>query len=331
MSEITAHTLTGAPAIVLPKKLIILDATVLSTLMGCGRLTDFRFNHNLISINGKSNSLEVGNIVHKYMEVFYRSIANGMSKPQAHQHGMAAAELYARGCQYCTEYIATEENPFPKCGHRIDEYPGVHNTPDEPTKPYEVGWKWALTTCEQYREYYKNDFWVPLEAEVVKGQILYEDDEIRILWKAKFDLITDTNQSILPCDHKTMKQRRNTVSLNNQFMGQCLVLNTRSIIINKVGFQKTLKPEEKFERAMIPYSAKRLLEWRSSILPYWAYKLLEYSENDYWAPNFDHCENKYGDCPFMDICSTDPSEREHELKLNFKVGPDWNPTNEVTD
>jgi hypothetical protein len=279
------------------------------------------------------------------MEVYYGAVIQGFSKSQAHGMGMVAAELYARGCPYCKDFeplceIKTGETKDththnincqlkPKCGHKVNEYEGVRNTPYEPEKQYQIGWKWVLETCEQYYEFYKNDYWVPLEVEVVKGRILYEDDEITILWKAKMDLVTDTNQAILPCDHKTMKQRRDSMSLNNQFMGQCIIQGTPRMIINKIGFQTTLKPEEKFLRATMSYSAARLLEWQGTILPYWAYKLLDYQENDYWPPNFDHCENKYGNCPFAeDVCSGDPNEREREIRLNFIVGPDWNPTNE---
>lgn len=321
------QTKTGSPEIVIPKANIVLDATVLSTVMGCARLTDFRFNHNLIQIGGKSNSLEVGSVVHKYLEKFYQTQIDGFSKQQGHIAGMTSANLYATGCKGCSNFVPTETVPKPECDHQPNEYPGMQTTPYEDEKPYQVGWKRALETCEQYYEFYKNDFWVPLEVEIVKGDVLYEDDNLRILWKAKLDLVVDTNNGIFPCDHKTMKQRRDTLSLNNQFMGQCLVQKTRSVIINKIGFQKTLKPEEKFTRAMVSYSAKRLIEWQGTILPYWAYRLLDYTENDYWPPNFDHCENKYGGCPFIEVCSVDPDERERELRQNFTVGTPWNPTN----
>lgn len=300
------------------KKNIVLDATMLSTIMGCGRLTDFRFNHNLQSLNGKSNSLEVGNIVHKYLETYYRNVINGFPKSESHASGLVAAETYARGCPQCVARTCEKHPTF--------EYQGVRNTPYEPSKPYEVGWKWVLETCEQYHQYYRNDYWVPLEVEKVKGEVLYEDDEIRILWKAKFDLTADSNQGIYPIDHKTMKQRRDTLSLNNQFIGQCILQRSRAVIINKIGFQKTLKPEEKFERAMVSYSAKRLIEWQSTILPYWAYKLIDFTENDYWPPNFDHCDNKYGTCAFKEVCEADPDDREREIKLNFIVGEPWYPT-----
>jgi hypothetical protein len=312
------------------RKNIILDATLLTSLMSCPRLTDFRFNHNLRSLNGKSNSLECGSIVHMFMERYYGNIIKGASKQQAYDFGISAAELYIRGCPLCADYKGEGK---PECGHKPDEYPGVKNTPREPDmsnprEKYKTGWLWVLETCQQYYEYYRADHWVPLEVEVVKGKVLYEDDEIRILWKSKLDLVSDTNQGIYPIDHKTMKQNRKSLSLNNQFMGQCLIMNTRNVFVNKIGFQKTLKPEEKFLRPPMGYSVPRLIEWQSQILPFYAKLLLMYTETGYWPPQWNHCQNKFGDCAFVDVCEADPEMREETIKINFEVGPEWNPTNE---
>lgn len=310
------------------KKNVVLDATVLSTLMSCGTLTDFRFNLNLEPLEGKSNSLEVGSVVHKVMEVFNRSIINGVKRQDAIQYGMAAGEMYIHGCKYCTNFQPTDIQQKPTCNHQIDEYPGITNTPQVPNKsdPYEkykVGWKWALETCEQYFDHYKNDHWIPLEAETTKGKVLYEDDEVRIYWKAKLDSIVDTNQGIFPKDYKTMKQRRDSISLNNQFIGQCLVSDTRQVIIDKIGFQTTVEPKDKFTRVFISYTADRLNEWQGTILPYWTKLMLMYNETGYWPPNFTHCENKYGLCQFKGVCEVDTGMREETLKLNFKVGKKW--------
>lgn len=322
-----------------------MDSQVLSTLMSCARLTDFRFNHNLQSLEGRSNSLEVGTIVHKVLEVYSRAIINRIGRNEAISYGMAAGEMYIHGCKYCTDFQPVHHEELtlengkhiciegkcilkPLCNHQPDEYPGVKNTPQvadktDPREKYKIGWKWALETCEQYFDYYKNDFWIPLEVEVTKGEVLYEDDEIRILWKAKFDCITDTNQGIFPMDRKTMKQRRDTVSLNNQFMGQCLLAKAPQIIIDKIGFQSTLEPKEKFSRVFVPYTADRLIEWQSVILPYYAKLMLMYDETGYWPPNFTHCENKYGMCTYKEVCEVNPNLREDELKIHFKVGRKW--------
>lgn len=307
---------------------VILDATVLSTLMACPRLSDFRFNHNLQPIEGKSNSLECGSIVHKFLEVYYQSVIDGVKKEQARGFAFTAAELYITGCKFCMDFKETPEIPKPLCGHPPNEYPGVKNTPKE-SEGYKIGWHYVLDTCDQYLQFWRNDHWVPLEVEKVHGKILYEDDEIRILWKAKIDIIWDTNQGINSGDHKTMKQRRNDNSMNNQFMGQCLLLKTQKVFKNKVGFQTTLKPEEKFTRPPINYSVPRLIEWQSETLPYYAKLLLMYNETGHFPPNFTHCEGKYGDCSFYEhVCQHDPGMREQQIKLHFYVGPEWNPTND---
>jgi hypothetical protein len=284
------------PNIIIPKKNVIMDSQILSTLMSCPRMTDFRFNLHLQSTGGKSVSMEMGSIVHKFMEVYYRSQVNGIKKSECEGFAYTAALQYSQS-------------------------PEVVNCAPEDIE-------WALTTCHQYLEFYNNDFWIPLETEVVKGEVLYEDDEIRILWKAKFDLIADTNQGIYPIDHKTMKQRRDTVSLNNQFMGQCVLMKTRLMFVNKIGFQKSLKPAERFTRAPVNYTFDRLMEWQSVILPYYAKLMLMYSESEYWPPNFTHCENKYGFCQFKSVCETDRNMREETLGNEFVVGEQWNPQTE---
>lgn len=309
------------------KKNIILDSQVLTSVMSCPRLTDFRFNHHLQAISGKANSLECGSIVHKFCEVYYGSLIKGVKREQAVGFGLAAAELYIQGCPDCTNFVTTPEQVKPKCGHHNNDYPGVHNTPKDSAE-YKTGWQFVLDTCDEYARFWASDHWVPLEVEVVKGEVLYEDDEIRILWKAKLDLTCDTNQGIFPVDHKTMKQRRDTISLNNQFMGQCILMRTRNVFINKIGFQKTLKPAEKFLRAPISYSAARLLEWQAETLPFYAKQLLMFAEMEHYPPQFDHCEGKYGNCAFVGVCESDPGMREEEIKLNFMVGPKWNPVNE---
>lgn len=309
----------------MPKQNIVLDATMLSSLMSCGRMTDLRHNHLFVSSGGKSNSLETGSIVHEVMETYYKGIINGLTRNNAIAHALAAGELYVRGCPGC----ALIESGETQCGHAPGKYPGVMNTPIETTSsPSRIGWKNALDTCEQYFEYYKNDIWVPLEVEKVLSKILYEDDNIRILWKAKVDLLTDTNRGIYSCDHKTHKQRRETTGLNNQFIGQALVTERRGVWINKIGFQSTLKPEEKFTRVFLNFTADRLLEWQSEILPYWGYKLVEYNESGYWPPNYTHCDNKFGMCVYKDVCEADRNIREETIRVNFIKGPEWNPTND---
>lgn len=340
------------------KKNVIMDSQILTALMTCPRLSDFRFNYRFQSINGKPTFLECGSIVHMYQEYFNRAVIGGIDRPKAHNYGMIAAELYIQGCPNCTGFVeykcdcntnsitnegielisdvncnkcnGTGNISKPLCGHKPNEFPGVRNTPKE-TDGTKIGWSWVLDTCEQYYKRWINDHWVPIEVEIVKGTILYEDDFIRVLWKAKLDLTVDTNQGIYPVDHKTGKQFRKILSMDNQFMGQCLTMRTQNVMINRIGFQTTLKPEEKFIRIPMGYSTERLLEWQSEVLPYYAMELIKFSEMEHFPPNFTSCQTRYGYCGYLKICESNPSHREYEIRQNFVIGPEWNPTNDDLD
>lgn len=329
--------------VLVPKKNVIMDATSLSSLMSCSRYYDIRFNHQLASSKGRSNSLEVGSLIHKVLEVYYDHIIKGFKNDVAIGHALTAGQLFVLGCPHCArfepvhqfmepdnevEHICNEMCKLkPVCGHEVDEYPGVENTP-EASSGFVVGWRFALETCEQYFKFYENDAWTPLQCEYVNGKVLYEDDEIRVLWKAKFDLIIDTNQiGIVSMDHKTFKQKRDKSKLSNQFKGQCILLGARNVIVNKIGLQSSLKIADRLSREVVSYSADELLEWKDEILPYYAYKFIQFQESEYWPPNYTHCDNVYGPCAYKQVCESDRNMREDVLRLNYIKVPVWDPRN----
>jgi len=142
-----------------------------------------------------------------------------------------AAKLFINGCDVCKAY-SIDQSGIPSCGHKNADFIGVVNTPAK-SDSKKIGWEYALDTCMQYLVFYKNDAFIPIAAELTKSEVIFESDSLRVLWKAKFDLIADSGQ-IIPYDHKTMKQRRDSLSLNNQFMGQCILMKSRNMIINKI-------------------------------------------------------------------------------------------------
>lgn len=315
-----------------PKTNIVLDATTLSSMMSCARYYDIRFNHRLVSMKGKSNSLELGLLIHKVLEVYYKHKIKGFPQSVAVAQGLTAGQLSVTGCAYC----ADGTNPAPSCKHEPGEYPGLTNTPEYSGKvetawgdKQVTGWRFALETCEKYFEFYESkDSFIPLNVEYVDGEVLYENEEIRVLWKAKFDLIIDTNQiGIISMDHKTFKQRRDKTSLSNQFMGQCCILKSRNVLVNKIGLQSSLKIEDRLSREMISYSADRLQEWQNEILPYYAYRYIEYQESQYYPPDFTHCDTMFGPCPYKRVCESNRNMREEMLRQDFQIGPIWDPTN----
>lgn len=273
-------------------------------------MLNYRFNLNYVERSGKSNSLECGSMAHSILEFFEKAIISGTTRSEAIEIGFKAGIEYKDG--YSTEnvYITDESEE------------GMRNTPEE-SDSKNIGWKYVISTMEEYFEYYKNDSFTILGAEEVRGSVIFEDDDLRVLWKAKYDCIIDNMTGIMSMDHKTMKQRRPTMKLNNQFKGQCVLLKSRNIMINKIGWQKSLPPREKFERAIISYSADVLAEFCNDLVPYYARMLAAYTESGVWPQNITHCENKYGQCTYVKVCENDRGMRDEVLELEYVKGKAW--------
>jgi len=288
--------------VITPRKNVIFDATLLSSFMGCERLADYQFNHNLTPITGHGKSLELGILFHKMIEHYNLARRDGLRREDAALKGQDAG----------AKFIAGDEND-------PENYPGIHNANDEEVSH-------LLDTFDQYVNFYRNDHHTVIDVERVHSKQIYEDDEVRILWKAKVDVRIDTVDGIISKDYKTAGRRAKTSSLNTQFMGHCIILGTPYMIVDKVGLQKTLKPEEKFERIHMNYSRDRLVE-QIQIIAHWAYRYIEYIERGYPVPNYTHCD-KFGGCQFRFVCECDRSMREDELRQHFKIGKSWDIGNE---
>jgi len=214
----------------------------------------------------------------------------------------------------------------------------------------ELGIQKAEECVKQFRDYVVYtalDTWVPIAVEEPFSKLMYQRPDVScpmhekwlesckdckrtegltILYKGKTDLIvkvTNVPGIVIIVDHKTGSRNQDPTGLSNQFMGYAWAFQDITpdrvprVIINKIGFQKTLPPKDRFRRYTKSYQRDVLEEWRSNTV-YWVHQLLSYMDHNTFPANFTSCD-KYGGCVFRDVCYSIPSARERKLKIEFKV------------
>jgi hypothetical protein len=179
-----------------------------------------------------------------------------------------------------------------------------------------------IKVYEQYAEYYKNESWQILEVEKPFAKVIFEDETLKIVYVGIIDLLTH----VAIVDHKSSSRRGQTSGLSNQFMGYAWAFNLHNVVINKVGLQKTLKPEEKFERPTKSYPAAIIEEWKNNTINV-AKTMFVYINNipDMMNKrNYTSCD-KYSGCIFQEVCETTPEAREFKISQKYQIGESWRP------
>lgn len=170
----------------------------------------------------------------------------------------------------------------------------------------------------QYTDFWENDSWNDIIAvEQVGSKILYDTPDILILYEFKVDLILRLSGMLRPVDFKSAKSRRDPNYLSNQFRGYCWGLDCNAIIVNEVGFQKTVPAKEKFRRHTLTYSDSVINEWKEDAI-YWILHTVDLLAKSQYPRNVTSCD-KFPPCPFKEsICSQDPDVRDFKILQNFE-------------
>lgn len=283
-------------------RILNVDSSILNTIQNCARKTQYSHIYNLQPFE-KDESLEKGDLMHKMLEPYYGMKLDGGPNLES----PLWQELMSEGVQPQGDPVL------------VGIQAGIYFA-SQMAIPSEVSEE-VIDQFKAYTEHYKYDDWHPIAVEEVGSKIIYEDEDVRIVYSFKIDLVAEKGHLILPFDHKTGSRRHEPTSLSNQFIGYCYALGTGNILVNKIGFQKSLKPAERFQRFILPVTKDRIDEWVQNSI-YWTLQFDKFTQDGYFPMNLTSCD-KYSGCIFQKVCGTDPDSRDWKLERDFKVVEQW--------
>jgi len=271
---------------------IILDSSVLNCFEKCPTLMKYQYIDNLRPRGMKSAALEKGDLIHIPLKHYYAAKKAGKDWEECVKLG------YERMLKYSSKLSLDDE---------------ARNL--------------VFTTFLSYCEFYRFEKWQIVEIERPFRVVIYEDDELRIIIQGRIDLIVDTGNAIMPVDHKSESRRTEAMALSNQFMCYTSAAKANNLIVNKIGLQATLKPEDKFYRTMLSYDDDNLVEWREELI-FKVREMIGYAEVNYFPHRYTSCQDKYGKCIFHGVCHTSRVARHIRLESQFEVVEPWDPFND---
>jgi len=263
------------------------------------RLCEKRFNyrHNLnIGLPGKSIPLDRGSLVHVAAETYYQALKD--------KHTLAEAATMALSKIRVAAVVSTDLDS--EVVNRI------------------------IDVMEEYF-----DYWQTQDQNLIINEVeqpfmyeLFANDDVAIFLAGKIDLIVSDNRyTEEPWDHKSYDRSYEVGRMSNQFKNYCVFTKSNFLTVNKIGFQKTLKPHEKFIRTRLTFDPLILEEWKQNVTNVLMTNYLACVAEDKWPMNETSCDKFNRKCEFYEICdSSGLPAKNYKINSNYvKIEP-WDVT-----
>ena len=278
------------------KLTLVMDSQRLNEIQLCPEKYNLGFVNNLI-LPQKQEFFESGTLMHEMLATYYK-VRKYRSRWEQNKH---------------------DHDKIIAICHRVAKHFLI-----KMSLPVETAFE-HLEVFEQYVRHFQHDGWETLAVEQAGVKELYDSEDLRILYEVKIDLVARIQGRIFAVDHKTSRRRQEPTDMSNQFMGYCWFLGIPNLIVNKIGFQTSLKPKDKFNRYVLSYSPERLEEWKDNTV-WWGRRLAFHLQNNSWPKNLTSCD-KWGGCIYQKICQVEPAARPWRISRDYEVRERaWDPS-----
>lgn len=289
-----------------PKLNIVLDASKIDLFETCPCRYDYRHNHNKgLPILQKAKALDLGGLAHNGFEVYFKLLSEG----KHYDDRISAALMKIR---------------------EVSSDPDISNSDPEEVN---ILLKAVEESCDYWRAEDENCLEI-LAVEQAFAYVLFEDDTIRIIISGKIDLLVNfhsigrnASYDRLPIDHKTFSRDSILLRKSNQFVNYCNAVGSNYLVVNRVGLQKTLKPEEKYKRLPLSYDPIYIADWKDNLTKMLLQEYITCVAENYWPEKPTSCNKFNRLCEYFDICdSSGKDAKMFKLENNYVEAEEWDVT-----
>jgi len=285
---------------------IILDASKIDLFETCPKRYFFRHIRNkTLPVLYRSKSLDLGGLAHEGLAVYYQLLAEGLHFADRVQRCLM--KIRAISCD------VTQSN----------------------SEPEEV--ETLLRAIEENLDFWRAEDENNIEVLAVEQSFaytLYEDDDVRILLSGKIDLLTNyrglgrgADYSNLPFDHKTFSRDSVLYRKSNQFINYSSAVSSNYIVINRIGLQKSLRPDERFKRVTLSYDPIYIQDWKDNLVKEILNEYLICVAEQSWPEKPTSCNKFNRLCEYYDVCdSSGQDSKDRKLETDYVDAEEWDVT-----
>lgn len=315
----------------MPKKILILDSSQISTFLECERMWDYNYRQSLVTIQQaettKSSAIAMGTYGHKLLEIYYKGIGSGYLpaamleralnfNPDDHEctcehlkslHILLGEKTECNECE-CQQYKA---QPFPL---------------DEESREL---------VKQRVREYvwtYSHNDIKPLNEDAVEvgfSERIYEDDNFLFVLEGRIDILGTMGDINLFADHKFQLRARDLYTKSIQFRNYALVTGKLFGLINYVRLTKKVD-KTTYNRAITSFTFNDLRWWKDELVRIF-YKVQTaidaFAATGIYQPNWGSCSGKFGyPCNYVQLCEEQNSNvRNALINQLYTKRKEWKP------